>query len=192
MTNPRENNVFYSAVRYATVAHQNQRRDCSTDPYIVHPMRVAYLALDAGLDMDVAAAAVMHDVVEDTDVPMYLLEQEFPGKIALIVDLLTKWWTNDIPEEEKAYNKHLYYSRILGNQDAINVKLLDRVDNLRDMMLLLPKKTRWVQKYVRKTEEEIEQLYAASNNPTIQTLYRGTLSALKKKLEEQNASTKNL
>lgn len=183
--------VFFRAVDFANQAHFNaklplgQRRKSSTDPYIVHPMRVGYLALDAGMSVNAAAAAILHDVPEDTLVTMDEIYQNFPQETADIVKLLTKWWGDDISADEKAANNAIYYAGIMTNQDAINIKMLDRVDNLRDMLLLLPKQTRWVTKYIGKTDKEFERIYAASNNEVIQVLFKGTCDLVKQRLAQQ-------
>lgn len=177
--------LFFKAVDFANKAHFNQRRKSSTDPYIVHPVRVGYLALDAGMSTNASAAAILHDVMEDCGVTREELEKEFNDEIALTVHLLTKWWSDDISAEEKSINMGNYYFNILSNSDAVNIKLLDRIDNLRDMLLLLPKQTRWVTKYLSKTEKEFVQLYQASDNQAIQVLFNGTLVLVKEKLAKQ-------
>jgi (p)ppGpp synthase/HD superfamily hydrolase len=187
---PHDISIFFKAVDFANKAHFNallplgQRRKSSTDPYIVHPMRVGYLALDAGLSVNACAAAILHDVPEDTLVTMDEIYDEFPIETGNIVKLLTKWWGDSSTADEKLANNAIYYSGIMTNQDAINIKLLDRVDNLRDMLLLLPKQTRWVQKYTAKTDKEFGGMYAASNNTVIQTLFNGTVSLVKQRLAE--------
>jgi (p)ppGpp synthase/HD superfamily hydrolase len=166
--------LFFEAVQFATKAHHAQRRKSSTDPYIVHPMRVAYLAIDAGLSENAVCAAVLHDVVEDTDVEIAEITAAFPLATAKAVLALTKWWSDDLTPEDKSRYMSAYYQGILANQDAINIKLLDRIDNLRDMLLLLPKQTRWVEKYMNKTDNEFGPIYAASDNRMIQELFQGT------------------
>lgn len=180
--------IFFDAVALATKAHHEQRRKSSTDPYINHPLRVAYLAIDAGLSEHACIAAVLHDVVEDTDVDISEIFSKFPYHAANTVRYLTKWWGDDISAEERRRNMVIYYDQILGNVDAVNIKLLDRIDNLRDMLLLLPKQTSWVRKYLKKTEEEFPRLYAASDNQAIQELYNGTIELVKKRLNEIGSS----
>ena len=70
----------------------------------------------------------------------------------------------------------------MEDQDAINVKVLDRIDNLRDMFLLLPQETRWAKKYLKKTEEEVDALYDKCDNDAIRELYRVTVKEFKAKL----------
>lgn len=77
-----------------------------------------------------------------------------------------------------------YYAEILADKNAVNIKLLDRIDNLRDMLLLLPKQTRWVTKYLEKTKKEFPPLYAASDNIVIKTAYDGIIDLVEKRLKE--------
>lgn len=173
---------FFKAVKFATKAHHSQRRKASTDPYIVHPIRVAYLAKDAGLSDNAVIAAVLHDVVEDTDVGIVEIDMEFGSEVSNIVHRLSKWWGDSDEKSKKEAFKPVYYKKILECPEAVNVKLLDRIDNLRDMMLILPTQTRWAVRYLKKTEDEVTPILLASNNPAIQELYRGTLALFKAKL----------
>ncbi len=174
---------FFKAVEFATRAHHNQRRKSSTDPYMVHPLRVGYLALDSGLSEEAAAAAILHDVVEDCNVSFEeLVAARFPLETVLIVQALTKWWDDGVSKEDKDLFKVQYYDIILNNADAVNVKILDRIDNLKDMMAMLPNKSKWVAKYIKKTEEEFPPLILACNNTAIKVAYDIALQALKQKL----------
>ena len=182
---PETSDIFFEAVAFAAKAHHTQRRKASTDPYLAHVLRVAYLAIDAKLSD--GAAAVLHDVVEDTPIEIHEIYEKFPYDTARAVHLLTKWWPDDTSADDKTINMAFYYDGILTNMDAINIKLLDRHDNLRDMLLLLPQKTSWVKKYLRKTEDEFERIYAASDNVMIQELFRGTVALVRQKLAQLEA-----
>lgn len=177
--------MFFKAVEFATRMHHQQRRKSSTDPYIVHPIRVGYLAIDAGLCEEACAAAVLHDCIEDCDVESSdLINFGISYEVTYIVCLLTKWWPDSVTKEEKANFMFEYYAKILGDKDAVNIKLLDRIDNLRDMLLLLPKQTRWVEKYLEKTKKEFPPLYKASDNDIIKTAYDGIIELVEKRLKE--------
>lgn len=176
--------IFIQAVDLAAKMHHEQRRKSSTDPYIVHPIRVGYLAIDAGLSEYACAAAIMHDLVEDCDIDISEIYSNFPYEVGRIVQRLTKWWPDDVTKEEKANLMFQYYAEILADKDAINIKLLDRIDNLRDMLLLLPKQTRWVEKYLEKTKKEFPSLYKASDNDIIKTAYDGIIELVEKRLKE--------
>lgn len=170
--------MFAKAIAVASHAHHEQRRKASGEPYIVHPIRVAYLAIDAGLSEEAVCAAVLHDVVEDTHVNLKKIHSEFGKEVAELVSRLTKWWDDDAPQHVKDEGKIDYYSFIMGNPDSVNIKLLDRIDNLRDMKRMLPNRKKWAARYLSKTLNEISPLYAASNNRAIQELYTVTLDEL--------------
>lgn len=176
--------MFFKAVEFASRAHHQQRRKSSTDPYIVHPIRVGYLAIDAGLSENACVAAILHDVVEDCDVDISEIFINFPYEVGRIVQCLTKWWPDEVGKEQKYVLMAEYYAEILADKDAVNIKLLDRIDNLRDMLLLLPKQTRWVEKYLEKTKKEFPPLYKASDNDIIKTAYDGIIELVEKRLKE--------
>ena len=77
------------AYRMAEKAHGDQCR-LSGELYISHPLAVACLVADLGLDTDSIVAALLHDVVEDTTVSLETLKNEFGGDVALLVDGVTK------------------------------------------------------------------------------------------------------
>lgn len=79
------------AVRFASVAHRGQMRKGSAVPYISHPIQVAWLLVRAGFtDETLLAAAVLHDVMEDCDVTLEELRQEFSPEVAEIVARLSE------------------------------------------------------------------------------------------------------
>ena len=77
------------AYNYALGKHGDQKRK-SGEPYIIHPVQVAYILAGLELDTDTICAALLHDVVEDTDVTQEDLEREFGTSIASMVDGVTK------------------------------------------------------------------------------------------------------
>lgn len=87
---PFDRDVIQSALDLAGEAHRGQRRADGTS-YIAHPIRVARLAAAAGEDMDqdVVVAAVLHDVVEDSDTPISAIDQRFGTRVAGIVDAVS-------------------------------------------------------------------------------------------------------
>jgi (p)ppGpp synthase/HD superfamily hydrolase len=77
--------VIEKALQIAAKAHVNQRRKGSDIPYIVHPVAVGMILMKAGYDETLVAAGILHDTVEDTDLSLQDIEQEFGPKIAEIV-----------------------------------------------------------------------------------------------------------
>jgi len=79
------------ALLFATAAHYaiGQTRKYSGEPYIVHPVAVAELVMSVPHTPEMVAAALLHDVLEDTDVPYSVLEEEFGSTVAEYVQLLS-------------------------------------------------------------------------------------------------------
>ena len=77
------------AYNYALQKHGDQKRN-SGEPYIVHPLQVAYTLADMGLDEQTISAALLHDVVEDTDATHEDIVKEFGEEVAEMVDGVTK------------------------------------------------------------------------------------------------------
>lgn len=156
---------LFNAYWTASSAHFGQTRKGCQTAYFVHPCRVAQAARHAGLSEDAQAAAYLHDVVEDTRMTFNdLMAQGFNGRTLALVRLLTKWWPDTAKDDVKAQHKPKYYAKILADQEAVALKLLDRADNLADMARVLPGKRRWVRRYVVKTEAEFGPLYATCEN----------------------------
>ena len=104
------------ALQIATIAHTGQKRNGGGD-YIEHPKRVA-LKVDDRLK----PIALLHDVIEDTNVTLEFLKKEgFPSYVLVVLDILT---------HKKGDSNSVYWNKILTNPDAINVKLHDIEDNL--------------------------------------------------------------
>ena len=161
------------AVEVARRAHTGQLRKGLPDPYIVHPMRVALLAVEVGMGTHAICAALLHDVVEDTTVTQADLRVAgFSLRTLELVHILTKTYGDDAPEDVKAVEKPKYYARIMSDPDAITLKVLDRIDNMRDMRRMLEGldltltrdrgRKRWAQRYLEKTRDEFQPLIYAS------------------------------
>ena len=115
-------NDLIKAIDVAMTAHEGQI-DKGGAPYALHPIRVMIAAHDLNPDLPVDGliAAVLHDVVEDTDVTIEEIELMFGQEVAGTVSLLTK-----IPNEPS----DLYYGRLKQNETAAWIKLADLQDNL--------------------------------------------------------------
>jgi GTP pyrophosphokinase len=73
----------------ANEAHNGQSRR-SGEPYIIHPLNVSEILVNLGMDTDSIVAALLHDVVEDTDIPLETIKKKFGNDVALLVDGVTK------------------------------------------------------------------------------------------------------
>ncbi len=175
--------LVLKAATVAADAHARQRRKGNDEPYINHPLRVAHHAERCGLSPPAIAAALLHDVVEDTPVTFEDLRREFPAEVVHMVHLLTKWWADDAPAEVKAVEKPKYYGTLLSEKgEAIDVKLLDRADNLVDMARMLPRSRGWAERYLRKTLKEFEPVVAVCQNERVLEIYRAAVTRLQKAL----------
>ncbi|MBQ2698155.1 MAG: bifunctional (p)ppGpp synthetase/guanosine-3',5'-bis(diphosphate) 3'-pyrophosphohydrolase, partial [Clostridia bacterium] len=97
--------VIDRAFRLARAAHKGQIRR-SGEPYLIHPVEVAVILVDLGMDTDCIVAALLHDVVEDTTITGKEVSQLFGSEVAALVDGVTK--LGKIPytskEEEQVEN----------------------------------------------------------------------------------------
>ncbi len=170
--------LFARAAVYAAEAHASQRRKASDEPYINHLLRVAHAACECGL------SAGLHDSVEDTHVTLEDLEDRFPPRVVEIVRLLSKWWPDDAPNEIKIAENPKYYGAILRDPEAVDVKLLDRADNLLDIARMLPRARRWAERYLMRTEKEVSPVFEISSNKEARRLYSQALHILRSQLRK--------
>ena len=119
---------------YAMKAHGSQTR-ASGDPYFSHPLEVAAILTDLKLDDATIAAALLHDVVEDTEATHQEIEDLFGKEIGALVDGLTKIRRLDLVTKEAAQAENLR-KLLLAMADDIRVllvKLADRLHNMRTL-----------------------------------------------------------
>jgi (p)ppGpp synthase/HD superfamily hydrolase len=166
------------AAAYAAEAHVKQMRKSGDEPYINHPLRVAHMGVRAGLGAEALAASLLHDVVEDTERTLEDIRTVFPERVAVLVHLLTQWWPDDAPPAVKAEGKPKYYAALLREPEAIDIKLMDRADNLWSMVRMLPSNRGWAERYLRRTKEEISPVYQASGNEVAKKYYMDAVQAL--------------
>jgi len=117
-------------LRAAFAAHDGQKRKDGA-PYIVHPLRVAVCVVEEfdRPDTALAAAALLHDTVEDTPLTLAEVEKLAGARVRSLVDLLTKPRIDD-----KAELDRVYFTKLRGGDEGASVvKCADRIDNLRDM-----------------------------------------------------------
>ncbi|USN97008.1 MAG: bifunctional (p)ppGpp synthetase/guanosine-3',5'-bis(diphosphate) 3'-pyrophosphohydrolase [Candidatus Nomurabacteria bacterium] len=127
------------AINFATEKHLGQKR-LSGKPYIVHPLAVARLLIEWGMDIDTVLAGILHDTVEDTDATLDEIESLFGHDVAFLVDGVTKVSQarsgmqdlgNYLPQTKDNLSKLL----IAVSQDVrvIIIKLADRLHNLQTL-----------------------------------------------------------
>ena len=120
------------AYRFAEEKHGDQRR-ASGIPYILHPTSVACILAELGMDTESVAAALLHDVVEDTPVTLEEIISMFGQEIAELIDGVTK--LGKIPyssrEEQQAENIRKMLIAMAKDIRVIIIKLADRLHNMR-------------------------------------------------------------
>ena len=123
------------AIIYATNAHSGAFRKSSKSPYIVHPMEAAVIAARLTDDEDVIAAAVLHDVVEDTDTTKEMLEREFGKRIAELVCADSEDKREDRPAAEtwEIRKKETLDAIPHATRDEQIIILSDKLANLRSI-----------------------------------------------------------
>src|SRR5512133_3581222 len=132
---PSDRALIDKAFRFANEAHRDMRRN-SGDPYIIHPISVARIVnQEIGLGAKSVAAALMHDVVEDTDVTLETVEKEFGPKIATLIDGLTKI-SGTYSQETNSMQAENFRKMLLTLSDDLRVILIKIADRLHNMRTL--------------------------------------------------------
>ncbi len=129
------------AYELALEAHQYQRRK-SGEPYILHPIEVARICIEEiGLGPTAIISALLHDVVEDTDITLEYIEKEFGNKIAMIVDGLTKFKDLNMDNlSPQAENFKKVLSTMAKDVRVVLIKMADRLHNMRTLGSMPPHK----------------------------------------------------
>ena len=150
--------LIQKTYNYALQKHGEQVRK-SGEPYIIHPTNVAYTIAELGLDEQTICAALLHDVVEDTDVTYEDIKNEFGQEIAEMVDGVTKLKKIQYAtiEEHQVENYRKMFLAMGKDIRVIIIKLADRLHNMRTLQYL--KRDRQIA-----IAEETMQLYAPLAN----------------------------
>src|SRR2546425_809586 len=129
------------AYAYAAEAHEGQKR-VSGEPYITHPAAVAMLVAELGMDPATVAAALLHDVPEDTAKTVEDVRREFGEEIGRLVDGVTKLsrLSGQSRDEHQAENIRKMLLAMADDLRVVVVKLCDRLHNMRTLAPLPPEK----------------------------------------------------
>ena len=129
--------IIQKAYNYALEKHGTQLRK-SGEPYIIHPTNVAYTIAELGLDEQTICAALLHDVVEDTDATYEDIEREFGKEIADMVDGVTKLKQigHASIEENQVENYRKMFLAMGKDIRVIIIKLADRLHNMKTLEFL--------------------------------------------------------
>ncbi|MFB3814744.1 MAG: bifunctional (p)ppGpp synthetase/guanosine-3',5'-bis(diphosphate) 3'-pyrophosphohydrolase [Terriglobales bacterium] len=143
--------VVEKAYEFAVKQHAGQTR-ASGAPYVTHPVEVAHVVAELRLDSLAVAAALLHDVVEDTGVTTEQIEKQFGEQIAHIVEGVTKISKIDFAsrEERQAENVRKMVLAMVDDIRVVLIKLADRLHNMRTLEYLDPAKQ---EKIARETRE---------------------------------------
>lgn len=123
------------AYAYAERVHGGQRR-LSGEPYIIHPVYVASILTEIGIDAPTIAAGLLHDTVEDCeDVTLDVIRQEFGEEVAMLVDGVTKLSRLDFTDREERQAETLRKMILAMGRDirVVLIKLADRLHNMRTL-----------------------------------------------------------
>jgi guanosine-3',5'-bis(diphosphate) 3'-pyrophosphohydrolase len=136
----------------ATTAHEGQVR-ASGDAYISHPVEVAYYLAALQMDAETLAAALLHDVPEDTELTLADIEKRFGREVTRLVDgvtKLSKFGSARSVEEQQAENIRKMFMAMAEDVRVVIIKLADRLHNMRTLSFL-PEEKR--QRIARQTME---------------------------------------
>src|SRR5579863_6160047 len=160
------------AYDFAAEQHKTQTR-LSGEPFLSHPVEVAHLLADMKLDVTTLVSALLHDVVEDTKIPLEQISEMFGTDVALLVEGTTKISRLDLlaPEARQAENVRKMLLAMVNDVRVVMIKLADRLHNMRTLEFL---DTERQQRIARETLD----IYAPVANRLGMGLIRGELEDL--------------
>ena len=129
------------AVDYANRKHKVQKRKDGS-PYIIHPLAVAQIVAEMGLDCDAILGALLHDCIEDTDASHEDIEKIFGPTVAELVEGVTKLTRANFSSSEQAQMENLRKMFMAMSKDirVVLIKIADRLHNMRTMQYQTPEK----------------------------------------------------
>ena len=192
------------AFELADESHKDQKRR-SGEPYIIHPVAVAKILADMGMDADSICAALLHDVVEDTEKTAEDIRQMFGEDVELLVEGVTK--LGQIPlsaSKEEAQSENIRKMFLAMSRDirVIIIKLADRVHNMRTLRFMPEEKQRYKAREtleiyapiahrlgIRAFKEELEDLAISFLDPVT---YNEIANTLEKQVESRQVFLENI
>src|ERR687889_173061 len=143
--------LLQRAYDVAEAKHAGQKRK-SGDPYITHPLAVASILAELGMDTTTLVAALLHDTVEDTDYSLDRLRKDFGEEVAHLVDGVTKLDKVELGTAAEAETIRKMIVAMARDPRVLVIKLSDRLHNMRTMRFLPP------EKQAKKARETLEVL----------------------------------
>ncbi len=164
--------LLRQAFEFAAEQHKSQLRK-SGEPYLSHPLEVAHILADMKLDSTTLQAALLHDVVEDTRVPLDEIRKRFGQETAALVEGVTKISRLEqvAPEARQAENLRKMLLAMVNDVRVVVVKLADRLHNMRTLSYLPPDRQESIAR-------ETLELYAPIAHRLGMGLIRGELEDL--------------
>jgi guanosine-3',5'-bis(diphosphate) 3'-pyrophosphohydrolase len=165
----------------ATERHRDQWR-ISGDPYLTHLLEVAHILADLRLDATTLTAALLHDVIEDTEFPLSRIEERFGADVAHLVEGVTKIGRLNMmaPEARQAENVRKMLLAMVNDVRVVLVKLADRLHNMRTLEYLEPAKQ-------QRISRETLDIYAPIAHRLGMSIIRGELEDLSFRYLESEA-----
>ena len=166
MNNPLETTFFDKAVKFATEAHSGTERRGKGYPYIIHPMEAASIVATITNDQEMLAAAILHDTVEDTDVTIEQIREQFGDRVAELVQHETAPMDESLTWRER---KAIQVKQLCdAPYDSKVVALGDKLSNMRGIAL-----------DYRQVGDEVWSLFHAPNGkPDVEWYYRSLADAM--------------
>ena len=132
-----DKDLLEKAYNFASDGHMNQKR-ASGEPYITHPLQVALYLSDLSMDLETIIAAILHDLIEDTDITYKNIKKEFGSDVANIVDGVTKLDKIQYNSNEEAKAEAIRKMVIAMSKDirVLILKLADRLHNIQTIEYL--------------------------------------------------------
>src|SRR5271156_6266137 len=160
------------AYDFAAEQHKTQTR-LSGEPFLSHPVEVAHILADMKLDVTSICAALLHDVVEDTKIPLETITEHFGADVARLVEGTTKISRLDLlaPEARQAENVRKMLLAMVNDVRVIMIKLADRLHNMRTLQYLSTERQ-------QRIAQETLEIYAPVANRLGMGLIRGELEDL--------------
>ncbi len=133
--------IIDQAVEYANEKHKDQKRKDGS-PYIIHPLAVAVIVAEMGLDTDAILASILHDCIEDTDASHDDIARRFGNTVAELVEGVTKLTRANFSSTEQAQMENLRKMFMAMSKDirVVLIKIADRLHNMRTMQYQSPAK----------------------------------------------------
>ena len=141
--NPQANiKKIRAAYECAAAAHEGQKRR-NGEPYIIHPVAVAEIVVEMGLDTDSICAALLHDCIEDTEFGYKEIENKFGTPVAELVDGVTRLGMLRYSKEQEQFEDlRKMFLAMAKDIRVILIKLADRLHNARTFQFLPERKQR--------------------------------------------------